>query len=48
MTAAEITLERWEAENTCYSCDEPCSLHGEYTDDGRTFCSLDCLNEATE
>ncbi len=34
------------AENTCWNCDEPCSLFSEYQDDGRTFCSLDCLNEA--
>jgi hypothetical protein len=36
-----------EEANTCWNCDEPCSLYSEYQDDGRTFCSLDCLNEAT-
>lgn len=33
--------------NTCWNCNEFCSLYSEYQDDGRTFCSLDCLNEAT-
>lgn len=32
--------------NTCWQCNEPCSLYSEYQDDGRTFCSLDCMNEA--
>ncbi len=37
-----------EEQNTCWNCDEPCSLYSEYQDDGRTFCSLDCWNEATD
>ena len=31
-------------ENKCYNCNDDCSLYSEYQDDGRTFCSLDCLN----
>jgi hypothetical protein len=34
--------------DTCWQCDEPCSLYSEYQDDGRVFCSLDCLNELKE
>jgi len=37
-----------EATNKCWNCNEHCSLYSEYQDDGRTFCSLDCLNEGLE
>jgi hypothetical protein len=34
--------------DTCWTCNAPCSEFSEYQDDGRVFCSLDCLNEESE
>jgi hypothetical protein len=34
--------------NICWNCNEPCSQFSEYQDDGRTFCSLECINKGVE
>lgn len=40
-------VEEREKNNTCWNCDTNCSLYSEYQDDGRTFCSQDCLDEVS-